>query len=125
MMETALQRGDAALPRAQELLEFFQQGLQGLEDAFVIFDFMIEIEASAISLAPHEAATRIGTPPEQAVEIGEPLDTESLGEPRARQAHELAQRAHAHAEQTSVFFFRPAQRGERQRFEPRRQHAGR
>ena len=88
----------------------------------MIFDFMIEIEASAISLAPHEAATRIGTTPEQAVEIGEPLDTESLGEPRARQAHELAQRAHAHAEQTSVFFFRPAQRGERQRFEPRRQH---
>ena len=121
-MEAALQRGDATLPRAQELFELVQQRPQGLEDAFVIFDFMIEIEASAISLAPHETAARVGTPPEQAVEIGEPRDTETLGEPRARQAHELAQRAHTHAEQASVFFFRPAQRGERQRFEPRRQH---
>jgi hypothetical protein len=101
-----------------------QQWPQGLEDAFVIFDFMIEIETSAISLASHETPTRIGATPEQAVEIGEPLDTESLGKTRARQAHELAQRAHAHAEQTSVFLFRPAQRGKRQRFEPRRQHVG-
>src|SRR5688572_18905778 len=106
VMETALQRGDATLPRAQELLELCKQRPQCLEDAFVIFDFMLEIEASAISLAPYEAAPRIGTTPEQAVEIGEPLDTESLGEPCARQAHELAQCAYAHAEQTSVFFFR-------------------
>src|SRR6187397_1542623 len=122
VMETALQRGDATLPGTQELLELCKQRPQGLEDTFVIFDFMIEIETSAISLASHEAATRIGTTPEQAVEIGEPLDTESLGEPRTRQAHELTKRAHAHAEKTSVFFFRPAQRGERQWFEPRRQH---
>ena len=96
-METALQRGDATLPGTQELLELCKQRPQGLEDAFVIFDFMIEIETSAIALSSHEAATRIGTTPEQAVEIGEPLDTESLGEPRARQAHELADRGCADA----------------------------
>ena len=112
VMETALQRGDATLPGAQELLELVQQWTQGLEDAFVIFDFMIEIETSSIPFAPHETTTRVGATPEQAVEIGEPLDTESLGKTRARQAHELTQRAHPHGCEPRHLFRGPTQHGQ-------------
>ena len=98
MMKTALQRRDAALARAQELLELVEQGRERLQDAFVIFDFVIEIELAAVTLAAREPAARIGAPAEQPVEIGELRGTETFGETGARQAHEFAERAHAHGE---------------------------
>src|SRR5687767_11654870 len=89
MVKATQQRGDAPLPRAQELLEVVEQGTKCREDAFVIFDFMIEIDASCETLALDEPPARIGTPAEQPIEIGKPRDTETFGEPRARQAQEL------------------------------------
>ena len=77
-------------------------GRKRLQDAFVIFDFVIEIERAAITLARREARARIGATPEQAVEIGEQLGTEAPGESGARQAHELAERAHAHGGEARV-----------------------
>ena len=72
----------------------------------MIFDFMIEIEAPAITLAPREPAARIGTPPEQAVQIGEQRRTETPGEPGAWQAQQLAERAHAHGREPRVVLLR-------------------
>ena len=114
VMETALQRGDAALPRAQELLELIEQGPQRFEDAIVIFDFMIEIEAPHVTLAPREPPPRIGAPPQQAIEIRQRCRTETPGKPGARQAQQLAERAHAHGQQPRIGFFGPAQDADRQ-----------
>src|SRR5512134_1175757 len=92
VMKAAQQRGDAPLPRTQELLEVVEQGTKRREDTLVIFDFMIEVDAPRETFAPHEPPARIGAPAEQPVEIGKPGDPETFGEPRARQAHELAER---------------------------------
>ena len=89
----------------------------------MILDFVIEIELPAVTLAAREPAARFGAPPEQPVEIGELRGTETPGEARARQSHELAERAHTHRREPRVFFLGPAQHFERQRFEPCRQLA--
>ncbi len=122
-MKTALQRGDAALPLAQELFELIEQRPEDFEDAIVIFDFMIEVEAPHVTLAPREPPPWIGAPPQQAIEIRQRCRTETPGKPGARQAQQLAERAHAHGQQPRIGFFGPAQDADRQWFEPRRQLA--
>ena len=104
------------------MLELGEQGCERLQDAFMIFDFVVEIAHPPVTLAAHKTRAWIGAAPQQSIEIREHLRTEAPRESGARQAHEFTERSYAHGREARALFLGPAQCSQWQRFESRGQH---
>src|SRR5262245_47347657 len=109
MLELQVQQCNRRLPFAQKISQFLEQQLTCRLELLRRFDFMIRDLPAIEPLRAAKPAARLGAPTESTIQLIQPACPHPARKSCTRQAYQIANSSHPHAEEQLDHFLWPAQ----------------